>query len=379
MAITPVSTLTKTQLLAEFPSQLLRSQGMASLRNQHGPVEYAAIQDLIATVFEISPHRPVQCATTGALAAYTRVGAVITADVNGALGAIDGITLVAGERLLLKDGAAGADNGIYEITDVGDGANAYELTRIAELTTGADAAGAFCHVEQGTANGNHWAVCTDDSGSAVVDTDALTFSMVNLAGLTAAAPAAVAAAAVVGTGTLAARDDHVHAHGALANGGALYHDSDQIEDMSDISAADLTAAIDQLNDNGTHILKVTLTTADLTTVGVNQEVAIPGFPANSMPVAAWIELDTDFSGGGASAVTASIGDTGDTVELTGALNVFTGAGAGLKAGGGTYAPYTFEAAYVPVCSVTSDVNVSALTAGSMVVNIMYFTPVLDTP
>ena len=57
--------------------------------------------------------------TTGALAAYTRTGDVIQANANGAIAAQDGVTLVAGDVLFLRHGAAGADDGPYRMDQVG--------------------------------------------------------------------------------------------------------------------------------------------------------------------------------------------------------------------------------------------------------------------
>lgn len=71
-----------------------------------------------------------------ALGTYTRVGGVITANSVGAIGAQDGLTLLAGQRVLLAAGAAGADNGIYVVTSPG-GAGAFVLTRPSDYPDGA--------------------------------------------------------------------------------------------------------------------------------------------------------------------------------------------------------------------------------------------------
>ena len=85
----------------------------------------------------------VQAATTAALAACiydngaAGVGATLTGDANGALAAVDGVTLVATDRVLVKDQADAAENGVYTVTQVGDGSNKFILTR----ATGNDASG----------------------------------------------------------------------------------------------------------------------------------------------------------------------------------------------------------------------------------------------
>lgn len=67
---------------------------------------------------------------------------------------LDGVTLVAGDRVLVKDQTTGAQNGIYVVTTVGAGATgvwdrATDFDQDAEVTPGA-----FTFVEEGTANDN---------------------------------------------------------------------------------------------------------------------------------------------------------------------------------------------------------------------------------
>lgn len=132
--------------------------------------------DSLATGLDLKAS--VRVATAAALPAYTRTGNVIEANANGALPSIDGVTLVLGDRLLLKDGAAGADNGIYEVTAVGDGSNPFELTRTSDADNspaGEVTAGMYTFVEEGTANGDEgWVLTTNNP--ITLNTTALTFS-----------------------------------------------------------------------------------------------------------------------------------------------------------------------------------------------------------
>jgi len=69
---------------------------------------------------------------TAALAAYTRTGTTITANANGAMGAVfDGVTIAAGDTVLLPEGiaAAVADAGPYEVESVGSASTPFVLTR----------------------------------------------------------------------------------------------------------------------------------------------------------------------------------------------------------------------------------------------------------
>jgi hypothetical protein len=88
----------------------------------------------------INFHQSVRLATTAALSAYTYnngtsgVGATITANANGAL-SVDGVAAVAGNRVLIKNesGAAEAYNGVYTVTQVGNGSTPYILTRATDF------------------------------------------------------------------------------------------------------------------------------------------------------------------------------------------------------------------------------------------------------
>jgi hypothetical protein len=85
----------------------------------------------------------VRSATTAALPANTYangssgVGATLTGNSNGALSAQDGVTLVLNDRLLVKNEAATANNGIYYVSQVGSGGTPYILTRATDSDTSA--------------------------------------------------------------------------------------------------------------------------------------------------------------------------------------------------------------------------------------------------
>jgi hypothetical protein len=110
-------------------------------------------------------------ATTGALPAVTYnngssgVGATLTADANGALAAIDGVTLVADERVLVQNQAAALQNGIYVVTTVGDGSNPFVLTRAGDFdgSPASEIPGGFTFIEEGTTNADAGFVCTTNA------------------------------------------------------------------------------------------------------------------------------------------------------------------------------------------------------------------------
>ena len=109
-------------------------------------------------------HQACRLATTAALPANTYnngafgVGATLTANANGAL-SVDGTLTVAGNRVLVKNEAAGANNGVYTVTQVGTAGTPYILTRATDYNTAGTGvnqidAGDFFLITAGTANAN---------------------------------------------------------------------------------------------------------------------------------------------------------------------------------------------------------------------------------
>ena len=109
-------------------------------------------------------HEAVALATTTTLPANTYnngtsgVGATLTGNANGALSVDSTLTIVA-ERILVKNEAAGANNGVYVVTQVGSAGTPYILTRATDFDTvgtGVDQIdeGDFFLVTGGTANIN---------------------------------------------------------------------------------------------------------------------------------------------------------------------------------------------------------------------------------
>ena len=87
---------------------------------------------------------------------------------------LDGVSLSTNDRVLVKDQDTSSQNGIYIVSS--------SPSRSDDLATGADAAGMFTFVEQGTVNADNGFVCTSNKGSAVVGTNNLTFAQFSGAG-----------------------------------------------------------------------------------------------------------------------------------------------------------------------------------------------------
>lgn len=65
------------------------------------------------------------------------IGATLTGNSNGALAAVDWVTPVAGDRILVNHQATAAQNGLYEVTTLGTAGTPFVLTRTAETNTAA--------------------------------------------------------------------------------------------------------------------------------------------------------------------------------------------------------------------------------------------------
>ena len=79
-----------------------------------------------------------------------------------------------GDRVLVKDQSTQSQNGIYVV--------AASPARADDLAAGADGAGFFTFVEQGSTNADNGFVCTSNKGSAVVGTNNLTIVQFSGAG-----------------------------------------------------------------------------------------------------------------------------------------------------------------------------------------------------
>src|SRR4051794_10360263 len=110
--------------------------------------------------FEQHSYKAQSCkfATSSALPAVTYangtagVGATLTANANGVMAAVDGITPVAADRMLVKNQAAALQNGIYTVTSIGAAGAPFVLTRAIDADTSAKIADAKVLVDTGTVN-----------------------------------------------------------------------------------------------------------------------------------------------------------------------------------------------------------------------------------
>lgn len=133
---------------------------------------------------------PVRAATTANIdATYANgtagVGATLTGAANGALAAIDGVTLAVGQRVLVKNQTDAKQNGIYVVTKIGSGTEAFVLTRASDFDNSVEGSvqgGAYCFVQEGTVNADCGYVCSTD-GAIVLGTSNVAFVQFSGAGL----------------------------------------------------------------------------------------------------------------------------------------------------------------------------------------------------
>lgn len=133
---------------------------------------------------------PVRAATTANIdATYANgtagVGATLTGKANGALAAIDGVTLAAGQRVLVKNQTDAKQNGIYVVTKIGSGTEAFVLTRASDFDNSVEGSvqgGAYCFIQEGTVNADCGYVCSTD-GAIALGTSNVAFVQFSGAGL----------------------------------------------------------------------------------------------------------------------------------------------------------------------------------------------------
>jgi len=162
---TGVRTNRLDQLTAPTASVSLNSQTITNLADPVNTQDAATKGFVEATSQGLDVKDSVKVATTGNITIST---ALNSGD------AIDGVTLADNDRVLVKDQSTPSQNGIYIVGS--------SPARADDLAAGADAAGMFTFVEQGSVNADNGFVCTSNKGSAVVGTNNLTFAQFSGAG-----------------------------------------------------------------------------------------------------------------------------------------------------------------------------------------------------
>ena len=162
---TGVRTNRLDQMAAPTGSVSLNSQTITNLADPVNTQDAATKGFVEATSQGLDVKDSCVAATTGNITIATALN-------NG--DTLDGVTLSTNDRVLVKDQSTASQNGIYIVGS--------SPARADDLAAGADAAGMFTFIEQGTVNADNGFVCTSNKGSAVVGTNNLTFAQFSGAG-----------------------------------------------------------------------------------------------------------------------------------------------------------------------------------------------------
>ncbi len=150
------------QLAAPTAAVALNSQRITGLADPTAAQDAATKNYVDLTVQGLDPKASVKAASTANIASL-----------SGTM-TIDGVALVAGDRLLVKDQTATSANGVYVVA-------AGAWARADDLSTWAEHVAAYLFVEQGTVNADVGFLCTVDAGG-TLGTTAITFVQFNGAG-----------------------------------------------------------------------------------------------------------------------------------------------------------------------------------------------------
>ena len=183
---TGVQTNRLDQMAAPTASVDFNSQLLTGLADPVNEQDAATKKYVDSTAQGLDTKASVLAASTAALsAAYDNgtsgVGATLTNSGAQAAFALDGDTLSSGDRVLIKDQAAAAQNGIYTVTTVGDGTSNWVLTRAVDFDAASEIPSGYTFVEGGNTQAGNGYVCVTEAGLTVGTTD-ITFEQFSGAG-----------------------------------------------------------------------------------------------------------------------------------------------------------------------------------------------------
>ena len=185
----PISTATQTALDAKLALAGGTMTGALTLSGAPSSDLHAATKAYVDGISAgINFHQSVVAATSGNLAGtYNNgtngYGATITKASNGSIGTIDGATVAAGDRILLRAQTDTTQNGIYVITSLGSAGTPWVVTRAADADnnpSGELATGDFTFVTGGSTYANTGFILST-SGTITVGTTGVAYTQFNAA------------------------------------------------------------------------------------------------------------------------------------------------------------------------------------------------------
>ena len=175
--VSGTTAVTQADLVALLASAYVKTDGTVTMTGQltlsgdpSNPLHAATKQYVDNLLQGLDPKASVKAATTANIASLA----------GGAPNVLDGVTLAANDRILVKDQSTPAQNGIYTVATLGTGSNG-TWTRATDADSWAELPSAFVFVEQGTVNADSGYVCTSDQGG-TLGTTAVTFTQFSGAG-----------------------------------------------------------------------------------------------------------------------------------------------------------------------------------------------------
>jgi len=226
----PVSTAQQTALNAKLALAGGTMTGALTLSGAPTSDLHAATKSYVdGLAAGINFHQPVKVATNVNLATVYNngtngLGATLTADTNRAITTIDGISIVVGDRILVKDQTTATQNGIYTLTTVGSGSTPYVLTRATDSDnnpSGELSTGDFCFVTSGTGNAAKGFILST-TGAITLGTTNVNYAQFN------ASEAVTAGTNITKTGaTIAVADAPTFSGAVTASSGIVFSDGTQ--------------------------------------------------------------------------------------------------------------------------------------------------------
>jgi hypothetical protein len=277
----PVSTATQTALDAKLALAGGTMTGALTLSGAPTSDLHAATKLYVdGLAAGINFHQAVKATTTVNLSTVYNngtngLGATLTADTNRAMTTIDGISIVVGDRVLVKDQTNATQNGIYTLTTLGSGSTPYVLTRATDTDnnpSGELATGDFCFVTSGTVNGSK-GFLVSTTGTITIGTTNINYTQFN------ASEALTAGTNITKTGsTIAVADAPTFSGVITASSGVTFSDGTQTKEgvpsRTPIVAKTASYTLSALTERDS-VIEVNSASAVTVTVPLNATIAYP--------------------------------------------------------------------------------------------------------